>query len=438
MTIYVTPPDHPEERACLVGVKLRGYTDEEVQENLAELGQLAETAGAEVVAVKVQKRARIDGSTYVGKGILESLAAMIEDEKVNVVIFDDELTPAQARNIENFLKVNVIDRTELILDIFSRRARTRQAKIQVEIAQLTYELPRLKRLWDHLSRQSGGIGTRGPGETQLEVDRRRARERIAHLKKDLDKINKRTAEKRKKRGEVYNVTIVGYTNAGKSTLLNKLSGSKVLESGKLFSTLDSTSRRVSMAGAGDFVLTDTIGFIRKLPTHLVASFRATLMDVEDADMLIHVADASATGVEERIAVVNDVLKRVFEDNGDGEKTSSVPTVLVLNKVDMLVEKAEEKSLTNRFPDALQISAVSGKGVDELLAEIKAGMEKEFVKAELEVSTKAGKLIAIIESLTKVLGREVEGEVMIYRTMIRRSDLGRIESMGDIVVKLGKR
>ncbi|MBU8920600.1 MAG: GTPase HflX [Bacteroidales bacterium] len=438
MSYYNTPPDHPEERVCLVGVRLRGSTEEDVRENLTELEQLAETAGAEVVAVKVQKRARIAGSTYVGTGILESLATLIEDEKINVVIFDDELTPAQARNIETRLKVNVIDRTELILDIFSRRARTRQAKIQVEIAQLTYALPRLKRLWDHLSRQNGGIGTRGPGETQLEVDRRRVRERISHLKKDLDKINKRTAERRKKRKEAYNVTIVGYTNAGKSTLLNRLSGSSVLESGKLFSTLDSTSRRVSLVGAEDFVLTDTIGFIRKLPTHLVASFRATLMDVEEADLLLHVIDASSPGFEERIDVVNNVLKKVLENNGDGGKDDPAHTIMVLNKVDRLKEKAEGKSLGNRYSDALQISAATGEGVDELLSEIKKSMEKEFIEADMEVPAKAGKLISVIENLAKVRDRKVEGELMTYRVSIRRSDLGRLESAGDIVVKIVRR
>ncbi|MCK4538886.1 MAG: GTPase HflX [Candidatus Krumholzibacteria bacterium] len=438
MAFYVTPPDHPEERACLVGVRLRGVTEEDVRENLGELEQLVATAGAEVVAVKVQKRARIDGSTYIGTGILESLATQIEDEKINVVIFDDELTPAQARNIESRLKVNVIDRTELILDIFSRRARTKQARIQVEIAQLEYALPRLKRLWDHLSRQSGGIGTRGPGETQLEVDRRRVRERISHLKKDLDKINKQTSERRKKRREAYNVTIVGYTNAGKSTLLNMLSGSSVLESEKLFSTLDSTSRRVPLAGMGEFVLTDTIGFIRKLPTHLVASFRATLMDVEDADMLIHLVDVSSSGFEERIGVVNDVLKRVLDSSGGRGKTDPVPTLLVLNKVDMFKENAEGKSLANKYPDALQISAATGEGIDELRDGIKASMKKEFVEAELKVSSKAGKLISRIEKLAKVLDRKVEGEMMIYRVMIRRRDLGRLESTGDIVVKLARR
>ncbi|HSG26928.1 MAG TPA: GTPase HflX, partial [Candidatus Krumholzibacterium sp.] len=275
MSFYVPSQDHPEERACLVGVRLPGSSHAQVEENLDELEQLAATADAKVVARKVQKRLRIDSSTFVGKGMIEILRAAVEEEKVNLVIFDDELSPAQARNIENSLKVNVIDRTELILDIFSKRARTRQARIQVEIAQLTYALPRLKRLWEHLSRQSGGIGTRGPGETQLEVDRRRVRERITHLKDDLETINRRTAERRKARREAFNVTIVGYTNAGKSTLLNRLSGSSVLESGKLFSTLDSTTRRVHLEGAGDFVLTDTIGFIRKLPTHLVASFKAT-------------------------------------------------------------------------------------------------------------------------------------------------------------------
>ncbi|MCK4236932.1 MAG: GTPase HflX, partial [Candidatus Krumholzibacteria bacterium] len=255
---HIPPPDSPEEKAFLVGVNLPGMKRRDETENLGELELLARTAGAEVAGHAVQRRTRIDGSTYIGEGKIRELAGTIYEQGINLVIFDDDLSPAQARNIENRLNVNVIDRTELILDIFARRARTRQAKIQVEIAQLTYALPRLRRLWDHLSRQAGGIGTRGPGETQIEVDRRRVRERIDHLNRALSKISRGVGERRKKRKALFNVTIVGYTNAGKSTLLNRLVGSSVVESGRLFSTLDSTTRRAKCPDGKVFLLTDTV------------------------------------------------------------------------------------------------------------------------------------------------------------------------------------
>ena len=432
MSFYTPPRDDPRERACLVGVKLPGLKAREIEENLDELGQLAATAGASVVARKIQQRVRVDGSTFIGKGMLSRLSEMIAEQRIDLVIFDDELSPAQARNIEDRLKVNVIDRTELILDIFSRRARTRQARIQVEIAQLTYALPRLKRLWDHLSRQAGGIGTRGPGETQLEVDRRRVRERMAHLKQDLEKIDRRTAERRKARGNAFNVTLVGYTNAGKSTLLNRLSGSSVLESGKLFSTLDSTARKVHLEGAGDFILVDTIGFIRKLPAHLVASFKATLMDVEVADLLLHVVDASSPGMDERIGVVNGVLSQVL-GSGKGGKGEQVSTILVFNKTDSLESVSEIRRILGSHPGAMAVSAATGEGTGELLAAVRAEMEKETVEAEIRLPVGEGKAISFVESRARVESRETREETMVMRVRIRRRDLGKLESLAEVEV-----
>ena len=314
----VTPSIAPLERAFLVGITLPRVRREDELQNLSELELLARSAGAEVVGRTLQSRTRVDGTTFVGKGKIEELAREIHDRGANLVIFDDDLTPAQARNIEKILEVNVIDRTELILDIFARRARTRQARIQVEIAQLNYALPRLRRLWEHLGRQAGGIGTRGPGETQIEVDRRKARDRIASLERELEKIHRGAEERRKRREGLFTVTIVGYTNAGKSTLLNRIAGSGVLESDRLFSTLDSTTRRVMSPGGEPFLLTDTIGFIRKLPTHLVDSFKVTLLDVREADLLLHVADASIDRCDEHIAVVNAVLDDVLAKGGRGD------------------------------------------------------------------------------------------------------------------------
>ncbi len=441
MPLFISNTRQPDEKACLVGVKLPGSTMEEEWRNLRELEQLAIAAGAEVVMSTVQQRTRIDGTSYIGKGKLAWLADEIPAKQINLVIFDDDLSPAQARNIEESLKVNVVDRTELILDIFSRRAKTKQASIQVEIAQLTYALPRLTRLWEHLSRQAGGIGTRGPGETQLEVDRRKIRERISHLKKELKKIEAQVVQGRKQRREAYNVTLAGYTNAGKSTLLNRLSGSEVRADAQLFSTLDSTSRRVDPEGGAAFVLTDTIGFIRKLPTHLVAGFRATLMDVEEADLLLHLVDASEPGHEERIAVVNEVLGEVIGGRGGGGKKGSeaghIPTILVFNKADNLPEGISADNLRARHPGAVVISAATGEGTGELLAAITAEMEKEMITAVIRIPAGDGRTIAMLEANSTVRRRELEGETMVFEASLRRRDLGRIESSGEAEISIGR-
>ncbi len=432
MAFYTPPTKSPDETAFLVGVKLPGSTFESEQENVAELELLATTAGATVSGSIIQQRTRLDGSTYIGKGKLEELSAAVADKGIDLVIFDDDLTPAQARNIENRLEVNVIDRTELILDIFSKRARTRQARLQVEIAQLTYALPRLKRLWDHLSRQAGGIGTKGPGETQLEVDRRKVRERIAALKRELAKIENRTKERRKNRRELFNVTIVGYTNAGKSTLLNRLSGSDVLESGRLFSTLDSTTRRVELPGGGAVLLTDTIGFIRKLPAHLVASFHATLLDVEEADLLMHLVDSSSPRCAEKISIVNDVLHRVLGDRAPRGDRGPIPTLLVLNKADLL-EPEESSRLEQRYPEAVRISAATGEGTGGLLEAV--GLQRRRVTTLVRVTVPAadGKTVAMVEEAGQVLERAVEDEAVIFTVRLRRRDVGRLERAARVTI-----
>jgi GTP-binding protein HflX len=432
MSFYIPPPKSPEETAFLVGVKLPGSTFEDEQENVSELELLATTAGAIVSGSAIQQRTRLDGSTYIGKGKLEELAGAVADRGIDLVIFDDDLTPAQARNIEKRVGVNVIDRTELILDIFSKRARTKQARLQVEIAQLTYALPRLKRLWDHLSRQAGGIGTKGPGETQLEVDRRKVRERIAALKRELSRIESRTKERRKKRSELFNVTIVGYTNAGKSTLLNRLSGSDVLESGRLFSTLDSTTRRVEMPGEGAILLTDTVGFIRKLPAHLVASFHATLVDVEEADLLLHLVDSSSPRCGEKISVVNDVLSRVLGGRARIEGEDPIPTLLVLNKAD-LIDQGGATALEQRYPEAVRVSAATGEGAEELLGAIGRQIRRGTMLVRVEVPAAEGKTIAIIEEAGQVMERTFEGDTAIMTVRLRRRDVGRIERSARVTI-----
>lgn len=434
----------PPERAYLVGVTLPRVRREDELENLRELELLARTAGASVVGQTLQNRTRVDGATFIGKGKIEELTREIHDRDVNLVIFDDDLSPAQARNIEKVLDVNVIDRTELILDIFARRAGTRQARIQVEIAQLNYALPRLRRLWEHLSRQEGGIGTRGPGETQIEVDRRRARDRIANLTKELEKIHRGVEERRKRREGIFNVTIVGYTNAGKSTLLNRVAGSSVLESDRLFSTLDSTTRRVETPGGEPFLLTDTVGFIRKLPPHLVASFKATLLDVREADLLLHVADVGVQRYEEHIAIVNAVLDDVLGGGGPveargaagedepggtpgGEAASErIPTVLVLNKIDLFADAAARKALGARHPGAVLASAATGEGLAELLGIVEAHMGKDFVEADVLLAPEDGRAIAAVERISKVLSRKISRGRLVFRVRIRKRDIAILE------------
>jgi len=442
----VTPSLAPLERAFLVGITLPRARREDELQNLRELELLARSAGAEIVGRTLQSRTRVDGTTFVGKGKIEEIAREIHDHGANLVIFDDDLSPAQARNIEKILEVNVIDRTELILDIFARRARTRQARIQVEIAQLNYALPRLRRLWEHLSRQAGGIGTRGPGETQIEVDRRKARDRMASLAKELEKIHRGAEERRKKREGIFTVTIVGYTNAGKSTLLNRIAGSGVLESDRLFSTLDSTTRRVVSPGGELFLLTDTIGFIRKLPTHLVDSFKVTLLDVREADLLLHVADASIDRCEEHIAVVNDVLDDVLTEGGHGDTGAGVPgaigraaapgvpTVLVLNKIDLVEDPGRRNALRAGHPGAVLTSAATGEGIDELLGIVEAHLGKELVEAEVLISPENGRGIALVERSSKVLSRKLAGGRMVFRVRARKREIAILEKEAGVRVR----
>lgn len=313
-----------QERAILVGLILFGQKEEVVSEYLNELEFLAETAGAIVVKKFTQKADKPNVATFVGKGKLAELSLFIEENNINLVIFDDELGASQLRNIENELKVKILDRTNLILDIFARRAQTAHAKAQVELAQYQYLLPRLTRMWTHLERQKGGIGLRGPGETEIETDRRIIREKISKLKLLLEKIDQQKATQRQNRGKMIRVSLVGYTNVGKSTIMNMLSKSEVLAENKLFATLDTTVRKVIIDNL-PFLLSDTVGFIRKLPHDLVESFKSTLDELRESDILLHVVDISHPQFEEQIEVVNNTIHEI----GAGDK----PTFLVFNKID---------------------------------------------------------------------------------------------------------
>lgn len=362
-----------EEKAVLVGVIQQEHTEEQVNEYLAELAFLAETAGAIAVKIFKQRLSHPDSKTFVGKGKLEEIKQYVAAKDIDVVIFDDELTGSQIQNIEKEAKCRVIDRSDLILDIFARRARTAQAKVQVELAQYQYILPRLKGMWSHLERQGAGIGSRGPGETEIETDRRIVKDKIALLRKRLQEIDKQAFTQRKDRGEFIRVALVGYTNVGKSTIMNLLSKSEVFAENKLFATLDTTTRKVMFENT-PFLLSDTVGFIRKLPHHLVESFKSTLDEVREADVLLHVVDISHEKYEDQIDVVNKTLQEL--------KAFDKPVVTIFNKMDLYrvkyfdewisdeVKQDIERDLKERWINVTNnncvfVSAIEKQNIEEL-------------------------------------------------------------------------
>ena len=335
----------------LVGVVLSGMTRIQEEESLDELTALADTAGAEVVERILQDRHGTHAATLIGKGKVHQVARRASDLDAKLVVFDTDLSPVQVKNLEKEIKCKVLDRSGLILDIFASRARTREAQIQVELAQLQYLLPRLTRRWTHLERQEAGIGTRGPGETQLEVDRRAIRKRIGHLKDALGKIEMQRKVRRRSRREKRRIALMGYTNVGKSSLLNALSDADAFVENRLFATLDATIRSIELKDGSDALLIDTVGFIRKLPPHLVASFRSTLEETVEADLLLHVIDVSHSNFEEQTGSVQEVLR----DLGIADK----PTIMVFNKVDRLEDRKLLNDLKQRYPYAVFTSAVKG-------------------------------------------------------------------------------
>ena len=346
------------ERAILVGLVTPQQPEQKTMEYLAELAFLADTAGAVTEKMFMQKLDYPNPRTYVGKGKLDELRQYVEDNDIGLVIFDDDLTSKQVSNIERELKVKILDRTSLILDIFARRAQTASAKTQVELAQYQYLLPRLTRMWTHLERQRGGIGMRGPGETQIETDRRIILNRISLLKQELIAIDKQKTVQRKNRGKLTRVALVGYTNVGKSTIMNLLSKSDVFAENKLFATLDTTVRKIAIDNL-PILLTDTVGFIRKLPTHLVNSFKSTLDEVREADVLVHVVDISHPNFEEQIEVVNKTLREIC---GDEEK----PTLMVFNKIDAFqYTPKDENDLTPRTRENIPLSELEASWMARL-------------------------------------------------------------------------
>jgi GTP-binding protein HflX len=427
MTHTVVPPDRPE-RTVLVAVGGPAASSNgdawSAEELLEELRALAISAGADVVGELVQSRARPDAALYIGRGKADELKREVAARDAQLVVFDNDLSPAQGKKLEDLIGVRVLDRSELILDIFARRARTREAKLQVELAQLQYLLPRLRRMWTHLSRIRGGIGLRGPGETQLEVDRRVIRDRIRTLKEKLGGIETRRHLQRKGRGDVWNVALVGYTNVGKSTIMNRLTGESLRAVDSLFATLDATTRRMELPGGEAVVLTDTVGFIRDLPHDLVASFRATLEEVVHADLLLHVVDVADPRRESRMAVVREVLTSL----GVGD----APTLTVFNQFDRIpaAERAGVRArLIEAHAPAVVASAVEPRGLVALEEALARYVETHEVHARAVVPSGDGRRLALIHRLTEVLERRYADGQVELELRARPEALARLEREG---------
>jgi GTPase len=430
--------EQQKERAIAVSVGVGARTREEAIEHLDELAFLAETAGAEIIEKVYQDRDKPDGGTVVGKGKLEEIKASIEQEDIRLIIFDNDLTPAQARNLENELKIKIMDRSGIILDIFAQRARSNEAKLQVELAQLQYMLPRLTRMWTHLSKQYGGMGTKGPGETQIETDRRLVRDRIAHLKEKLETIARQKETQRKGRTSLTRFALVGYTNAGKSTLMRVLSGADVYVEDKLFATLDTTVRKIELGHNTEVLLSDTVGFIRKLPTHLVASFRSTLAETLEADVLLHVIDIAHPAYQEHIATVDATLYELGIELGstgddflekpkrDKRTAKSYPTMhnkkvlLVFNKIDDEIARERLPDLMAQYPHAIGISSARGININAL-RETMFEIGKTFTDTiEFLFPYSAMKDIGELYRLADIVERNDEDEGVRIVALIQRS------------------
>jgi len=416
----------------LVGVDLPEYFGgiRGGEADLGELGRLAGTAGGKVVGEITQKRDRPDPATFIGKGKLEELQGVVDHTRARLVVFDNELSPAQSRNIERELNesrdesngVSVLDRTELILDIFARHARTSQARMQVELAQLQYMLPRLRKLWSHLERQAGGIGTRGPGETQLETDRRLVGRRISRLKRELVEVAGNRRVQAHRRQEHFTAALIGYTNAGKSTLMRAITQADVLVADRLFATLDATTRRVDVDERHFFLLSDTVGFIRRLPHHLVESFHATLQEVAEADLLLHVVDSSSSDPDHQIASVNSVLAEIVP----GDR----PLLMVFNKIDLLDAESREAFINRyrmEYPESLFVSALAGEGPEAVRSALTNALLKKEQVFRLQMPLHRMDLVAVFHRTASVLAEEHDVEHCRVTVRMREEELSRLRS-----------
>lgn len=398
----------PKERAFGVGVEVYGSENLlSLEDSLAELGLLAETAGLDLVGQTSQKIDRPNPQTFIGSGKVEEVRAFIEEFQADVLLFDDELSPRHLRELEEIMgnKVRILDRTALILDIFAQHANTREGALQVELATYEYRLPRLTRAWTHLARQTGGgggrtgsaggVGLRGPGETQLEVDRREIRRRIDHIKEELEKVRVHRSQHRARRKQSRTpiVSLVGYTNAGKSTLLNRLADAGVYVADQLFATLDPTTRRVELPGGQSALFTDTVGFIQKLPTTLVAAFRATLEEIADADLLLHVVDINHPNVQAQAKSVLLTLEEI--------EASHIPVITVVNKIDLLPEPDKAQRSLTAFPGAVAVSALKGNGIGDLLSKVKDSLFEQYIPMRVFLPFKEGSLISLFHEAGEI-------------------------------------
>lgn len=400
------------EKVFLVGVELKSRNAADIRESLEELAELAQTAGAKIAGTGIQKMDSPAPATFIGKGKAEEFATFCKGEGVDAIIFDDELSPAQTRNLEKIFNCRIKDRTALILDIFAQRARTREGKLQIELAQLEYLLPRLTRFWSHLSRQRGSTGSiGGEGESQLEADRRKISERIDRIERDLELVRRQRETQRagRQRSQWPLASIVGYTNAGKSTLLNALTGAAVLAENKLFATLDPTTRRLKLPTNQNVLLTDTVGFIKKLPHGLVEAFKATLEEVVQADLLLHVVDVSHPQADEQIAAVNTVLAEI----GAADK----PVLMVFNKIDQAASVGTLNRLRELYSNAVAISARTGEGVPALLAELGTQLRpvREFL--ELKIPHEQAAIISRLHQVGQVVERRYTGKTAKFKVRI---------------------
>jgi len=405
------------QRALLVGTGIGTRSVEVAEESLAELARLTDTAGADAVEIVLQRRDHPDSRTYIGKGKAEELRESVKALDIDVVIFDDELSPAQQRNLEKIFEVDVVDRVALILDIFAQHAASQEGMLQVELAQLRYQMPRLRGRGGVLSQQGGGIGTRGPGETQLEVDRRRIQRRVARLERDLGELVRKRGTQRKARMKIPmpNVALVGYTNAGKSTVLNRITEADVLVENRLFSTLDPTTRRLRLSGGEIVLVSDTVGFVRRLPHQLVEAFRSTLEEVGDADLLLHIVDAGAADVIGQVAAVRAVLNEVG--------ASDLPEFMVINKIDT-VDDATIAEVRRMLPDATPVSALTGEGIPDLLELIATQLRSVSNIVELGVPYARGDVLASLHREGEVLVEVHEAEQVRVQVRISEAAAGR--------------
>ena len=411
------------ESAVLVGVMLPENAD--YFDDLDELEGLAEAAGTKVVGKLTQRRETPNPGAYLGTGKVEELVELVTATDADLVIFDNDLTPGQVRNLESATSVKVLDRTELILDIFASHAQTYEARLAVELAQLEYSLPRLKNMWTHLSRLKMGVGMRGPGEKQLEVDRRLVVKRIHDLKTELHKIEKRKERQVAARSDHMTVSLVGYTNAGKSTLMNRLTDAGVKAQDQLFATLDTRTRRWQLPNWGPVLLSDTVGFIRDLPHRLVTSFKATLEETRQSDLLLHVADASNPHVLDQITAVFGVLQELEIEEKDA--------LLILNKIDRCESPSQVQAIKNRYPNAVCVSAKTGAGIDKLAHAVSDALSGAFLEVDIDMSVTNGRLLAFVGAHGDVLSKQFEDERIIIHCRMPQKFLGQIRD-DDVTIK----